>query len=60
MDLWIGPSYFITDDNDEYSLYNNITYEIIPTLEHYIEDGVFVDEKPVYDVIDELNAVFEE
>ena len=74
MDLWIGPSYFITDDagaDTEYSnsvsepaepakdlsLYNNIFYEIIPTLEHYIEDGVFIDEEPVYQVIDELKEI---
>lgn len=58
MDLWIGPSYFITDNNDKSGLYNNITYEIIPTLMHYIDDGVFVDETPVYQVIDELKAEF--
>lgn len=74
MDLWIGPSYFITDDegNDtesdnslienpeppkSLSLYNNIFYEIIPTLEHYIEDGVFIDEDEVYGVIEDLKKV---
>lgn len=60
IDLWIGPSYFITDNNDEYGLYNNVFYEIIPTLEHYIEDGVFVDEDPVNKVIEELKSVFED
>lgn len=57
IDLWIGPSYFITDENDPDSLYNNIFYEIIPTLEHYLEDGVFVDETPVNAVIEELKQI---
>ncbi|MBE6245318.1 MAG: hypothetical protein E7108_07370 [Bacteroidales bacterium] len=54
IDLWIGPSYFITDENEPDSLRNSIFYEIIPTLEHYLEDGVFVDEAPVNAVIEEL------
>ena len=54
LDLWIGPSYFITDEDNPESLYNNIFYEIIPTLEHYIEDGVFIDEEPVKALIKEL------
>ncbi len=57
VDLWIGPSYFITDESDPDSLYNNIFYEIIPTLEHYLEDGVFVDETPVNAVIEELKEI---
>ena len=57
MDLWVGPSYFITKEDDPDSLFNNIFYEIIPTLEHYIEDGVFVDEEPVRVVIKELKQV---
>ena len=57
IDLWIGPSYFITDENEPDSLYNNIFYEIIPTLEHYIEDGVFVNEEPVNAVIEELKNI---
>lgn len=57
MDLWIGPSYFITKEGDSDSLYNNIFYEIIPTLEHYIEDGVFVDEEPAKNVIKELKQI---
>ena len=57
MDLWIGPSYFITDEDNADSLYNNIFYEIIPTLEHYIDDGVFVDEDPVRAVIKELKQM---
>lgn len=57
IDLWIGPSYFITDENEPDSLYNNIFYEIIPTLEHYLEDGVFVDEEPVNTVIEELKNI---
>lgn len=57
VDLWIGPSYFITDENDPDSLLNNIFYEIIPTLEHYLEDGVFVDETPVNAVIEELKEI---
>ena len=57
VDLWIGPSYFITDENEPDSLLNNIFYEIIPTLEHYLEDGVFVDETPVNAVIEELKEI---
>ena len=57
IDLWIGPSYFITDEKNPESLYNNIFYEIIPTLEHYLEDGVFVDETPVNAVIQELKQI---
>lgn len=57
VDLWIGPSYFITDENEPDSLYNNIFYEIIPTLEHYLEDGVFVDEAPVNAVIEDLKQI---
>jgi len=57
VDLWIGPSYFITDENEPDSLYNDIFYEIIPTLEHYLEDGVFVDEAPVNAVIEELKQI---
>jgi len=53
-DLWIGPSYFITDEDNPESLRNNILYEIIPTLEHYLEDGVFVDEDPINTVIEDL------
>ncbi len=56
IDLWIGPSYFIIDENDPDSLYNNIFYEIIPTLEHYIEDGVFIEEDPVKILIKELKT----
>lgn len=57
IDLWIGPSYFITDEKDPESLYNNIFYEIIPTLEHYLEDGVFVDEMPVNALIQEIRQI---
>lgn len=57
LDLWIGPSYFITDESKKDNLYNNIFYEIIPTLEHYLEDGVFVDETPVLSVIEELKEI---
>ena len=57
LDLWIGPSYFITDESKQDNLYNNIFYEIIPTLEHYLEDGVFVDETPVLAVIEELKEI---
>ena len=57
VDLWIGPSYFITDESDSESLYNNIFYEIIPTLEQYLEDGVFVDEAPVNAVIEDLKEI---
>ena len=57
VDLWIGPSYFITVENDPDSLVNNILYEIIPTLEHYLEDGVFVDDAPVNAVIEELKEI---
>ena len=57
VDLWIGPSYFITDENEPDSLLNNIFYEIIPTLEHYREDGVFVAETPVNAVIEELKEI---
>ena len=56
IDLWIGPSYFITNEDDPDSLLNNVFYEIIPTLEHYLEDGVFVDEAPVNAVIEELKG----
>lgn len=56
IDLWIGPSYFIIEENDPDSLYNNIFYEIIPTLEHYIEDGVFIEEDPVKILIKELKT----
>ena len=57
IDLWIGPSYFITSEDDPDSLLNNVFYEIIPTLEHYLEDGVFVDEAPVNAVIEELKEI---
>ena len=57
IDLWIGPSYFITNEDDPDSLLNNVFYEIIPTLEHYLEDGVFVDEAPVNAVIEELKGI---
>ena len=57
IDLWIGPSYFITNEDDPNSLLNNVFYEIIPTLEHYVEDGVFVDEAPVNAVIEELKKI---
>ena len=57
IDLWIGPSYFITNEDDPDSLLNNVFYEIIPTLEHYLEDGVFVDEAPVNAVIEELKVI---
>ena len=57
IDLWIGPSYFITNEGDPDSLLNNVFYEIIPTLEHYLEDGVFVDEAPVNAVIEELKGI---
>ena len=57
MDLWIGPSYFITKEDDSDSLFNNIFYEIIPIIEHYIEDGVFVDDEPVLAVIKELKQI---
>lgn len=58
MDLWIGPSYFITDEDNPESLRNNVLYEIIPTLEHYIEDGVFIDSEPVKSVIKELKKKY--
>ena len=57
IDLWIGPSYFITSEDDPDSLLNNVFYEIIPTLEHYLEDGVFVDDAPVNAVIEELKEI---
>lgn len=57
IDLWIGPSYFITDENNPDSLYNNIFFEIIPTLEQYLEDGVFVDETPVNATIQKLKQI---
>ena len=59
-DLWIGPSYFILKDSGEekdLSVYNSIIYEIIPTLEQYIDDGVFVDLDAVNQVIDELKDI---
>lgn len=57
VDLWLGPSYFITNRNDSGSLHNNILYEIIPTLVHYVEDGVFLDETPVNALIEELKQM---
>ena len=57
IDLWIGPSYFITEEDNTENLSENILYEIIPTLEHYLEDGVFVDETPVNTIIDELKEI---
>lgn len=57
LDLWLGPSYFITDESKADNLYNSIFYEIIPALEHYLEDGVFVDEMPVLAVIEELKEI---
>ena len=53
-DMWIGPSYFIYNPNDPDEKMNNIFYEIIPTLRHYIADGVFVDPDTVEKAIDHL------
>ncbi len=57
-DLWIGPSYFIIKDDDtDTCLYNTLIYELIPILEQYIADGVFVDVDEVNKLIDELKAI---
>lgn len=54
LDMWIGPSYFIYNSDDESERLSKICYEIIPTLEQYIADGVFVDTTPVEEFIDEI------
>lgn len=55
LDVWIGQSYFLMldkDGNDQ--TYNRITYEIIPILEEYVQDGIFVDKEPVKEVMTKL------
>lgn len=54
LDMWIGPSYFIYNSDDESERLSKICYEIIPTLEQYIADGVFVDTTTVEEFIDEI------
>ena len=56
-DLWPGQSMFIVRSGDKSDIYSKIFYEIIPTLEQYILDGVFTDSDKVYEVIDHLKEV---
>jgi len=49
--VWIGHSYFITDDQEKLKL--RLKYEIIPILKEYLNDGVLLETgRPI---IDELS-----
>ena len=56
-DMWIGPSYFIFSTKDPDEKLNNIFYEIIPLLNQYIADGVFLKPETVEKVIDQLKDI---
>lgn len=60
MDMWIGPSYFIHNPENANDLPYKVLYEIIPTLEHYISDGVFTDTTVVETLIDSLTKRYTE
>jgi 5-methylcytosine-specific restriction protein B len=56
-DVWIGHSYFMMkDDKGNDMSYYRLTYEIVPMLKEYINDGIFKDEQHVKEVIKELEA----
>ena len=56
-DMWIGQSYFIYNPNNPEGIKDNILYEIIPTLQQYIDDGVFTDKGKVEEVITDLKKI---
>ena len=47
-DVWVGHSYFISDDEEMFKL--KLKYEILPILKEYIKDGVLLESaRPILD-----------
>ena len=57
-DVWIGHSYFIFSDNAPTLL--RWHFEIVPIIEEYIRDGIFIDTDFVNNRIDELYDYLDE